>query len=330
MTATLAVIIPCHNLARLLPQTLAALQRATGDGIELLLVDDASTDNTPELIGAALPRLGNARLLGLERNVGLSAARNHGLAAADADWVTFLDGDDLVAPHYFPALRDACVRLGADFLRTDHLDVTGPKRNLVRVPSGARLGRVVNAREQILPADQRTSVDHPYAWAGAYRRELAVAGLLGFDEDLRTAEDRPWIWRLHLSGATMSVPDLVGLGYRRQVAGSLSQRATATQLDFVPAMARVIELVRADPDADRFLPKAIRRQCELTLHHLGLLNRFRPEVRRTFTAALADGLRTLPAAPRDAVLAELTPDRRGRLQRLMGAHAPRVERRTTR
>ncbi|GAB3623204.1 glycosyltransferase family 2 protein [Mariniluteicoccus endophyticus] len=321
--STLAVVVPFFDLAALAPVTLRSLAAATGPGVRLVLVDDASTDATPDLLQAALPTLGDAELLRLPSNTGLSGARNRGVVAAEgADWVTFFDGDDLVEPGYFPALLAACEASGADFVRTDHVDVRGIERTAVRVPSRARQGRLVDGRDAILPAGQRTSVDHPYAWAGAYRRELAADGLLEFDESLRTAEDRPWIWRLHLAGGRFTVPDLLGLGYRRGVAGSLSQRATSTQLDFVPAMARVIDIVRADPEADRFLPKAIRRQCELTLHHLGLMDRFEPGVRTTFTRLLGQALADLPAAERDAVLADLTPDRRGRLLRIMPKERP--------
>ena len=327
MTPTMPVVIPCYRLAARLPLTLASLTRAIDERIELLFIDDASPDATADVIAAALPRLPRARLHRLDQNVGLSGARNAGVELVETDYLTFFDGDDTVARDYFPALLDAIAGLGVPMIRTDHIDVTGRTRVLRRVPAGCRDGRIAAPREAILPVGQRTSVDYPYAWAGAYHRSLAEAGTLRFPDELRTAEDRPWIWQLHLGAESFSVPALAGVHYHRDQPGSLTRLADSTQLDFVAAMEQVIRIVSADPAADRFLPKAVRRWCELTLHHLGRMARFAQEVRRTFRLLLG---RTLAGAPQpllDDTLAQLTPDRRARLTRLMADTAER-ERRT--
>lgn len=322
MTPRLTVVIPCHRLADRLPLTLASLARAIDDRVELLFVDDASPDATADVITAALPRLPRARLHRLTQNAGLSGARNAGVALAETDYVTFFDGDDTVARDYFPALLDAIAGLGVPMVRTDHIEVTGRDRVLRRVPAGCRDGRIGAPRDAILPVGQRTSVDYPYAWAGAYHRSLAEAGLLRFPDELRTAEDRPWIWQLHLGVEAFSVPELAGVHYHRDQPGSLTRLADSTQLDFVAAMEHVVRIVTADPEAERFLPKAVRRWCELTLHHLGRMDRFPPEVRRTFRLLLGRSLAGAPRPVLDDTLAAMTPDRRARLTRLMAEATP--------
>lgn len=322
MSPRLTVIIACYNLADRLPVTLATLGHAVDERVELLFVDDASTDATAAVINAALPRLGPARLHRSESNQGLSRVRNLGVRLAETEYLTFFDGDDTVARGWFPALLDAIIAARTDFVRTDHLQVTGRQRVVHRVPSGLRDGRIGSPRAAILPAGQRTSVDYAYAWAGAYHRSLAEAGLMRFPDELRTAEDRPWIWQLHLGAESFTVPDLVGVNYHRDQAGSLTRLATSTQLDFVAAMQHVVRMVQADPEADRFLPKALRRWCELTLHHLGLMNRFTPEVRRTFRGLLGGSLACAPQPELADALAQLTPERRGRITRLIDQYAP--------
>lgn len=328
MTPRLTVIIPCYRLAERLPLTLASLQRAVDDRVELLFVDDASPDATGDVLAAALPRFPRARLHRMEQNVGLSGARNAGLDLVETDYLTFFDGDDTVARGYFPALLDAIAGAGVPLVRTDHIEVTGRQRILRRVPSGCRDGRVGTPREAILPVGQRTSVDYPYAWAGAYHRELADAGLLRFPDELRTAEDRPWIWQLHLGASAFTVPGFAGVQYHRDQAGSLTRLADSTQLDFVAAMEHVDRIVRADPEADRFLPKSVRRWCELTLHHLGRMDRFTPEVRRTFRQLLARSLSGAPEPVLSDTLAAMAPERRDRLTRLLAEYAPADPRRS--
>lgn len=315
----LTVIIPTYNAARFLPETLVSLRRAVDDSIDLLFVDDASTDATVDLIKQA--DLPHARIIQRDRNLGVASARNLAMQAVETDYLTFLDADDLVQCGYFPALLAAISELGVQFVRTDHLQQFGRERRVHRVPSGVRQGRTGNPRDGILPVGEATSVDYPYSWAGAYHRELADRGVLRFPE-LHVAEDRPWIWQLHLQAESFAVPDLLGLIYRREIGTSLTSAKDSRQLDFVAAMERVVQLVLADPDADRFLPKALGRYCSLTLHHLASLGRFSPEVARTFKLLAAQSLRNLPSAALTETLASMTPDQRLRIKLLMNQGQP--------
>jgi glycosyltransferase involved in cell wall biosynthesis len=91
-----SVIVPAYNYARFLPETIACLQRQTFPDWECILVDDGSTDNTPETIRRLAAT--DARLRAVSQsNLGLAAARNRGLGLARAPYVQFLDADDLLA-----------------------------------------------------------------------------------------------------------------------------------------------------------------------------------------------------------------------------------------
>ena len=126
-------------------------------------------------------------------------------------------------------------RLGCDFVRTDHVQVRGRQRLLHRTSHAPR-GVVCPARSGIGPAGQRSSVDAPYAWAGIYDRRLLDEGLLCFDEDLRTCEDRPWIWGLHLHARTFALVGLHGVRYRRDVSASLTQLGRRAAVRFHPGL----------------------------------------------------------------------------------------------
>ena len=256
------MIVPCYNLEEYAAGTLLSLARSRHPDIEFLLVDDASTDSTPAILAARADTLGRASILTRPHNGGLSAARNTGLDAVSGTYVAFLDGDDWVEPGYFPALLAVIERLGCDMVRTDHVKVHGRKRAVHRIAHGPR-GAVMSPRDAILPAHRLTSVDAPNAWAGVYHRRLADDGTLRFDEGLRTAEDRLWIWRLHLRAPTFAVVGLAGVFYRRGVAGSLSEVGDDRQLDFIDAFAAIFTELAADPDGPRFRPKAVRGYCTL-------------------------------------------------------------------
>ena len=314
----LSVIVPCYNVEAYAASTLISLARSRRDDIEFLLVDDASTDATPAILAANADALGRARILTKATNGGLSAARNTGLDAATGTYVTFLDGDDWVEPGYFPTLVDTIERLGCEMVRTDHVKVNGRKRTVNRIVHGPR-GVVMPPREAILPAHQATSVDAPNAWAGVYHRRLADRGVLRFAEHLRTAEDRLWIWRVHLGVPTFAVVGLAGVFYRRGVANSLSTTGDERQLDFLDAYAGILAELASDPEEARFRPKAVRNLCTMVDHHLKLRARLTPALDQRLVARSRAALAALARAEVATAVASMNEERRCRLQEVLPA-----------
>jgi len=90
-----SIIIPCHNAAPWLAETLESALGQTWPEKEIILIEDGSTDGSREIARSFETR--GVRVL-LQPNHGASAARNAGLAAAHGDYVQFLDADDLLAP----------------------------------------------------------------------------------------------------------------------------------------------------------------------------------------------------------------------------------------
>jgi hypothetical protein len=89
----ISVIIPTHNRPHLLPRAVSSA-RAAGTEVEIIVVDDASVDRTAEVCG----RLEGIKYIRVERNRGVAGARNLGLLASAADYVSFLDDDDVRLP----------------------------------------------------------------------------------------------------------------------------------------------------------------------------------------------------------------------------------------
>lgn len=311
----LSVVVPFFNVRQYAPDTLRSLHANSAPEVEFLLVDDASTDGTAEFLERAAAGLPGARVLRHEVNGGLATARNTGIEAARGRHLTFLDGDDWYAPGYLPQLLCAAEELATDFVRVDHVQCTGRARSVIRLPYGRR-GQAVHPRDAILPADRSTSVDYAFAWAGIYHRRLVDAGLVHFVDGLRTAEDRPWIWRLHREAASFAVVGLTGVHYRRGVATSLTQIGDVRQLDFIRAMDRVIADTSADRDAGVLLPKAVRTYCAIMAHHLGSTERFEPAVAKQLRTMCAAAMSRLPQRELDRALDALDVRRAVRLRRL--------------
>ncbi|MBC3990746.1 glycosyltransferase family 2 protein [Streptomyces sp. AC563] len=311
----LSVIVPFYNVQTYAPDTLRSLRANAREDFEFILVDDCSKDGTPELLERAERDLPGAVLVRHEQNGGLATARNTGLDAARGEYLTFLDGDDWLAPGYYEQLLAAMEELGCDFVRTDHVQVTNRARSIHRVPVGLR-NTVLNPRDVILPSDRSTSVDYAFAWAGMYHRRLLDDGLLHFRDGLRTAEDRPWIWKLHREAKSCAVLGMLGVFYRRGVASSLTQIGDVRQLDFIRAFDQVIEETSRDREAARFLPKAVRTYCAIISHHLGGIERFEPAVARKLRIMSAAAMKRMPQQVLNEALDAMDYDRAARLRKL--------------
>ena len=312
----LSVIVPFFNVDRYAPENLASLAQNASPDIEFVLVDDGSTDATSSILADGAERLRGSQLLRLGHNAGLSAARNAGLSAARGRYLSFLDGDDVAAPGHFLALLSVIERLGCDFVRAYHVQVRDRQRFLHGTSHMPR-GVVCPARSGIGRPGVRSSVDAPYAWAEVCDRRLVDAGLLGFDEDLRICEDRPWIWRLHLHARTFAVVGLHGVRYRRDVSASLTQLRDERQFDFITAFERIVQQARADRDAASLLPKALRSFCAVVCHHIGLVDHYPPELQHKLRGAIVASLDRLPADPLRATIADLDVDRATTVESLL-------------
>lgn len=295
-----------------------SLRTSADDRIRFLLIDDGSDDDTPVRLAAAARRMPNTELLALPQNLGVAAVRMLALEQLQTDWVTFLDGDDWVARGYFPRLFDEVLTRTdradepLDWIRTDHVACRGRQRILTRIPDPNRAGRIGSPRESILSA-RTSSVDFAHSWSGIYHRRLVDDGTLYFPTELRTAEDRPTIWSLHLRVPRFTIAGTVGIHYRLGLSTSLTQTGDDRQLDITESMRQVQQLVLADPEAEKFLPKVWKTWAGLFAWHWEHRARLTPALRRRFAreagalldtadqAELAMVIRAMPESKRQAV-----------------------------
>ena len=309
----LSVIVPVRNVAQYLPDMLTALALNAEPGFEYIVIDDGSDDSTPKVIAHYAERMALTTIRHDEA-VGLASARNAGLDVATGQYLTFLDGDDWIGPGYLRGLVEAIDRLGCDFVRVDHVQVHERDRVTHRAPE-ARRDVVLDPRSGIVPASRRTMVDYPYAWAGIYCQQ--IRDTIRFDDGLHTAEDRPWIWRLHRNTASYAVTSLAGVFYRRLVANSLTQIADDRQLHFLEAFRLVLAQVVDEPDLQS---KAIRQTFAVLAHQIQTSARFNHAQRRSMRSGARALLATLPA---ESLVAALPPDNRRELIRPLLPRAAR-------
>ncbi|MDR3406696.1 MAG: glycosyltransferase family A protein [Chthoniobacter sp.] len=108
-----SVVIPAYNYAHFLPEAIASVLAQTWADFELIIIDDGSTDTTPDVCARYTdPRVRTVR----QPNAGLSAARNTGLREARFPFVAFLDADDRWEPCFLASVLREFHRLGPSFV----------------------------------------------------------------------------------------------------------------------------------------------------------------------------------------------------------------------
>jgi glycosyltransferase involved in cell wall biosynthesis len=178
----LSVIIPAFNVAPYIADAVtSALDQSYAD-LEVIVVDDGSTDATPQVLEAVASARADPRLRVITRiNGGLSAARNTGIAAARGEFIGFLDGDDVWCPtkaerHVEHLLKDD--KIGISFSYAEYLTHDGKRTH--KIWSTDNLNPT--ALEMILS-------NHVGNGSAPVVRRLCFEKAGVFREDLRSCED---------------------------------------------------------------------------------------------------------------------------------------------
>ena len=102
-----SVVMPCFNAERYLEQAMRSVLDQTLRVVELIVIDDGSTDRSPQIVSRLQADFGGRIVLATQANAGPYAARNHGLRLARCPFVAFLDSDDWWTPDCLERLHAA-------------------------------------------------------------------------------------------------------------------------------------------------------------------------------------------------------------------------------
>ena len=124
----ISVILPVYNTGKYLADALDSVLAQNVEGMEIIAVNDCSTDNSLAILQNHAASHDIIRVIDLENNVGSGEARNIGMDQATGDWIAFLDSDDLMQPGSLPELLKTAVGQNADIVlgnvkrRRDNID----------------------------------------------------------------------------------------------------------------------------------------------------------------------------------------------------------------
>ena len=229
-----SVVVPTRDRSRILETTLRSVQRQRNVRIEVIVVDDASSDQTPEVLAS----VHDARFRMLRNPIpaGPGEARNRGASEARGEWLAFLDDDDLWAPTKLARQIETATDVGSEWVYAGSVNVDDRLRVIHgRPPPEPGIVMATLPRSNAIPGGGSNVV--------VRRRAFAEVG--GFDERFSPCED----WELWIRLMRFGPPAAVRaplMGYRVHPGGR------SRDLSAVVRAARRIELEhRTDVDWGR-------------------------------------------------------------------------------
>lgn len=255
-----SVIIPCFNHGRFLRHAAESVLTQTMADLELIIVDDGSTDETPTVLAG----LDDRRVRPITTpNRGVSAARNAGLEMVRGEFMAFLDADDLWAPDKLArqvAIMDSepdVTLVFTDLRRFSPTDEMLERQfafvpelsGIPTRPSRAGNGAVIldDAFAALVPLRQLP------AWVQTSLLRAAATADLRFPEGIRLAEDLHYIMRAYRRGRAAYIAEPL-VAVRRHEQNSYDAHA-----DMLRPVIRVLELLQQEPLAPRHR-SALRRR----------------------------------------------------------------------
>jgi CDP-glycerol glycerophosphotransferase len=222
MGSVLSMVVPIYNVAPYLPDCLSSIADQGHRDLEVVLVDDGSTDASPRIAAGWAARDSRFRLVS-QPNRGLGAARNTGVDHASGDYLMFVDSDDVLPPYAAELLVSTVEQTGSDFAAGNayRLNSKGVRPSALHRGPFARtqLRTHVSRRPDLL--SDRT------AWNKVFRRQFWDSRELRFPEGV-LYEDTPVIVPAHVLANSVDIVEAPVYYWREREGAdrSITQRRT--------------------------------------------------------------------------------------------------------
>ncbi len=215
MDERISVIIPVYNAAPYLQTCLDSVLGQTFQNIEIVIVDDGSTDRSGELADSYAERHPDRIKLLRQENQGVTAARINGIKAAAGDWIGFVDADDEIEPDMYERLLKNALKYDADISHCGHQTIVNGGERIHYFYNTGRL--TVQDRESALK-ELLIGEFEPGLWTKIYKRDIVQAVLKEnvIDQTIKFHEDLLMNYYLFSQAENTVFEDFCGYHYMAQ------------------------------------------------------------------------------------------------------------------
>ncbi|MCL2881568.1 MAG: glycosyltransferase [Coriobacteriia bacterium] len=250
-TPLCSIVVPLYNKEQAIRGCLDSIRAQTVSSVEILVVDDGSTDGSVAIV-EEIAREDDRVVLMREPNRGPAASRNIGLGTALGPYVCFLDADDKLDPVFLEQL--------IALMKREHTDVARSSQLFVEIAEDgtpiSQQVRSVTDRAHSVPGSQLyhrlfADLEAPLmpAHSALYKRDFLVRRKLSFNEELRHLEDVLFVVCLYACDSRVALSDQPLYVYQHQAASALSEDRGGLVAALPPFSASLETLESSNPIA---------------------------------------------------------------------------------
>lgn len=290
----ISVIVPVYNGQEYLDNCIRSIEGQTYGNLEVIIVDDGSTDETGAVCERIQTEYDNVRILTLG-DEGVSAARNAGVEASAGELITFVDADDRICPEVLRILYDCMINTGSDVAGCGFFIWSSEEEWRQGPASGETIAQPVTydtdqyLREALLCGNSR-------CWSKLYRRE--IFDRVRFPEELTIGEDMLFLVKMLPYVAKITETDYPGYGYYRNPAGVMNREFTPRYMDQITCwqLARE-EILQLDESLDAQVTVPYMMGIMLTVGKLAMLSAAGRRANRKYIQICYDKLKETLLVP---------------------------------
>ena len=271
----ISVIVPVHNGASYLEECIESILAQNYEALEILIINDGSTDATAEVCGRLCAQHSCVRVITLP-DLGVSTARNRGLEQAQGAYIMFVDADDRLRPGVLKSLHRLLCQTDSDMAGCSFAAWGTPgewerlktEGKMPEELAGSHAGKTFDSdsylKENILRGNTR-------CWSKLYRRDLI--GQVRFLEGLTIGEDMLFLVELLPRMRRAAETSYPGYGYYRNPGGAMQRPFTPDYMDQIYCWEMARELiVKRDPSLPAQADAQIMVAVMLTAGKIAMLS----------------------------------------------------------
>jgi len=227
MQSLISVIIPVYNIEAYINKCVESVVNQTYKNLEIILVDDGSTDNCPEMCEEWAEKDNRIKVVH-KQNGGLSSARNAGMDNMHGEYVVFIDGDDYIENNMIDVMYANIMKDNYDICVCNYSFVD---KNYHFI-SSSNYKNAVLTDEQIMLEFLKTSLFNPwYAWNKLYKCSIIKKYNFRYDEAIKWGEDYPFNYMyFKVIDKMISIDDAL-YNYLTEREGSITYTITSEQIN---------------------------------------------------------------------------------------------------
>jgi len=241
MNEMVSVIVPVYNGEKFLRRCMESLKKQTLENMEILLIDDGSTDKTAEICAEYAARMPHVRVV-CQKNQGIAAARNTGIAESRGGYIGFCDADDFAHPAMYETLYRILKKEDADISVCGYVRTADTEERLPE-PSAADSLEICTSGEAFEKLLKGEGELKSYLWNKLYRREL-FEGIRY--PDGKNYEDQFVTYQLVLKAKKIAVTGWRGYCYVINPDSITNRKWNRKELEYLEAWEEIWKRCRRD------------------------------------------------------------------------------------